>query len=743
MELFSPKIEEKVLEFWKHNDVFKKSLKKRKNGKKFVFFEGPPFPNAKAHIGNVLTRCYKDIILRYKNMSGFNTVGRRSGWDVHGLPIELQLEKQLGLKGKSDIEKYGIEKFNVTAQEMVWGFKNDWDKLTERIGFWVDINDAYITSDPHYIESLWHVLAQIWNKKLLYQDFKIVPHCFRCGASLSNFEVAQGYDNITENSMYLKFKLRPDQKLKTEDGELKTGNNTYMISWTTTPWTLPGNAALAVGEKIKYEILTLKDGEVFIFAGNPRDFLNLEAPKEKSDFISGKNLVGLAYEPLFAASQLKSKASYKVYPADFVNVEEGTGIVHIAPMYGMDDFNLGNSVGLPKIHTVNPEGKFIEDFGAGLENLTVKSSQTENRITEFLKNSGRLLKIKKYEHDYPFCWRCKTPLLYYAKSSWFIRMEKLQKKLVDNNKKINWVPAHIKDGRFGEWLKEIKDWAISRERYWGTPLPLWRCEKCKNDYAIGSLAELDKLSLAKLNYYIFLRHGQAENNRIRIVSSWPENKVYNLTLKGAREIEKLIPEFRKKKIDLIFSSDLTRAKETARIIAGALNKKVVYDKRLREQNFGVYNGRPADEWRQLFDRESDKYLVKPAGGESLDDVKKRMMGFLKAMDKRYEGKNILIVSHANPILAAAGAYQGYKDEVAARFKRISKIDGRTGAVFEMSGHNWPYNKKGGLDLHRPYVDELKLKCENCSGAMKRLKYVIDVWFDSGAMPFAQVYWPFA
>lgn len=743
MELFSPKTEEKILDYWKREQIFEKSLTQgRARGKgKFIFYEGPPSANGRPGIHHVLSRVYKDIICRYKTMAGFY-VPRKAGWDTHGLPIELQVEKELGLKNKKDIEKYGVGRFNRKARETVWRYKEDWDKLTERIGFWLDLKNPYITYEPHYIESLWNIISKIWYKKLLYEDFKVMPYCPRCGTALSSHEVALGYEKVSENSVYIKFKLKMNQKIKTENGEFKIKDNTYIVSWTTTPWTLPGNVALAIGEKINYEILTLKSGEVFIFAKNLKDSIGIEELKKKSEFTFGKNLIGLNYEPLFEAPQLKSKASYKIYAADFVNTKEGTGVVHIAPMYGVDDFNLGKKAGLPKIHTVDLDGKFISDFGAGLGGLPVKSSEAEGFLINYLKIKGSLLKVKRYEHDYPFCWRCESMLIYYAKTSWFIKMEKLKRKLVLNNKKINWVPAHIKNGRFGEWLSEVKDWAFSRERYWGTPLPIWRCLKCGRENIAGSLKNLDELSARKLNNYIFLRHGEALNNRLGIISSYPEKKKYPLTLKGVKEIEKLILLFKKRKIDFIFSSDILRAKQTAQIIGAALGKKVVFDKRLREHGFGSYNGRNAGEWLKLFDSKSDQYQISPPDGENLRDVKKRMLDFLKYLDKKYEGKTILVVSHANPIIAAAGAYQGYKDEEIFSPKKDFIIDGKTGAIFEMVGHNWPYNNDGDLDLHRPLVDDLALKCPKCRGKMKRVKDVIDVWFDSGAMPFAQHHWPF-
>ncbi|MCX6813444.1 MAG: class I tRNA ligase family protein [Candidatus Azambacteria bacterium] len=743
-ELFNPKTEEKILEFWKREQIFEKSLTlRRAQGKKFVFYEGPPSSNFSPGLHHVLSRVYKDIICRYKAMAGFYAP-RKAGWDTHGLPIELQVEKELGLKNKKDIEKYGVAKFNEKAREIVWKYKEEWDRLTERIGFWLDLKNPYVTYEPHYIESLWYLIAQIARKGLLYQDFKVVPYCPRCGTALSSHEVALGYKKVSENSIYLRFKV----KTKNKDWA-----NTSILSWTTTPWTLPGNVALAVnpngeyvcipdpGEKGHWLVLGRNNFDTLIEKGLlPKEYRNLSQPN--IDYFKGREIVGIEYEPLFDIPKLRSKTSYKVYPADFVTMEDGTGVVHTAVMYGIDDFNLGKKIGLPKVHTVDLDGKFIKGISLGLDGLYVKSDEAESKILNYLRDNNFLFKTVKYEHDYPFCWRCNSPLLYYAKFSWFIRMEKLKKKLVDNNKKINWVPSHIKNGRFGGWLNEIKDWAFSRERYWGTPLPVWQCLKCKNEHVVGSLEEFNKFSPKKLNKYIFLRHGEAENNRVGILSSWPEKKKYFLTLKGIKEIEKLIPWLKKKKIDLIFSSDLIRTKETAQIIAGTLDKKIVYDKRLREHDFGIYNGRKVDDWTKLFSRRIDRYFIRSANGENLSDVKKRVMEFLKFLDAKYEGKNILIISHGNPIMAAVGAYEGYKDEKTFESREALRIEEKTGVIFEMAGHHWPYNEKGELDLHRPYVDDLIIKCQKCSGKMKRVKDVIDVWFDSGAMPFAQYHWPF-
>ena len=462
-----PDLEKKILKFWKKDKIFQKSVDQKPKSRNFVFYEGPPTANGRPGIHHVLSRAYKDVVCRYKTMQGFRVV-RKAGWDTHGLPVELEVEKKLGIKNKEDIEKYGIANFNKLCKKSVWLYKQEWEKSTERMGYWADMDNPYTTYETDYIETVWWIIEQIHKKDLLYKGYKVVPHCPRCGTTLSSHEVSLGYKKVKENSVYIRFNiLSPGWK------------NTAILSWTTTPWTLPGNVALAVNQKANYLLIPdpKKKGSYLIVGQESFEELAKSnfLPKIQKKVIKGSELVGLKYSPLFNVPQLKSLKSYKVYSADFVSGQEGTGIVHTAVMYGEDDYNLGKKYDLPTFHTVDQKGNFINSLGNDLSGKYVKDKKSEFIIISHLKRKGLLFAEQIYEHDYPFCWRCKSPLLYYAKESWFIRMKKIKKDLIKNNQTINWVPKYLKNGRFGGWLKDVKDWALSRERYWGTPLPIWEC----------------------------------------------------------------------------------------------------------------------------------------------------------------------------------------------------------------------------------------------------------------------------
>jgi isoleucyl-tRNA synthetase len=534
-----PKLEEEVLKYWDEHKTFEKSVEKNPENKPFVFYEGPPTANGKPGLHHVLARAFKDIIPRYKTMKGYR-VERKAGWDTHGLPVELQVEKALGLKNKQDIEniipgdkRASIIEFNKRCKESVWEYKDLWEKMTRRMGYWVDMEHPYVTYDNRYIESLWWILSQISKVKnekgesLLYRGRKIVPYCYRCGTALSSHEVAQGYQTVKDNSVYVKFKVVPGQKI----GDFTTDENTYFLAWTTTPWTLPGNVALAINAEEQYWVLevetdesdNLKTGEKIIFAqsterniwGNNLLPLEGRGQWQTTDQKTGKkilfnvatiggvehaaSLVGIRYETLFdVASDDEKERAFKVVAGDFVTTDSGTGIVHIAPAFGEDDMNVAKENNLPVLMTVDEEGKVSANVpGKG---ILVKKKNEKNRyavddlIIEDLKQRDLFFKEKAYEHEYPFCWRCDTPLIYYAKPSWFIRMSELSDELVKQNTEIHWVPDHIKEGRFGEWLRGVKDWAISRDRYWGTPLPIWQCSQCDHVKVIESIDELTKLS---------------------------------------------------------------------------------------------------------------------------------------------------------------------------------------------------------------------------------------------------------
>jgi isoleucyl-tRNA synthetase len=475
------KLEEWILALWAKEKTFERSVDRREGCDKFVFVEGPPTANGLPHPGHILTRVVKDLVLRYKTMRGFY-VRRKAGWDTHGLPVEIEVEKELGISSKREIEIYGIEKFNRRCKESVFRYEKEWVNATKRAGFWIDMDDPYITFDNKYIESVWWSLKEIWKKGLLYKGHKVVPFCPRCETTLSSHEVAQGYQDVEDPSVYVKFKLKHG----------KDSEPLYLLAWTTTPWTLLGNIALAVHPSHPYVKVrvNVEDGakkEVFILAEARLDVL--EGEYEILERFMGKDLEDLEYEPLFEYAKVEGGESHKVITADFVTLEEGTGVVHIAPAFGEVDYEVCREKKLGFSQPVNSEGRFTSEVPP-LEGIFVKDA--DKLIIEMLKEHGSLYKEDRYLHSYPFCWRCNSPLLYYARESWFIAMSSLRDNLLANNEKITWYPGHLKYGRFGNFLENIEDWALSRERFWGTPLNIWICTSCGKECCVASIKELQE-----------------------------------------------------------------------------------------------------------------------------------------------------------------------------------------------------------------------------------------------------------
>ena len=752
-----PKMEEEILKFWEENKIFEKSVEKNPADNPFVFYEGPPTANGIPGLHHVLARAFKDIIPRYKTMKGYR-VERKAGWDTHGLPVEIQVEKELGLQNKTEIEniipgnpRESIIEFNKKCKESVWKFKDLWEKMTKRMGYWVDMEHPYITYENKYIESVWWVIAQIAKFKtkkgdpVLYQGHKVIPYCYRCGTALSSHEVAQGYQKIKDNSVFAKFKVKTSPQPSPYKGE---GEDVYFLVWTTTPWTLPGNAALAVNKDIDYvkikESLSLQpplpkgeggrrpgEGKTisYILAKESIEEVFKDKKYEVIKEFKGKELLGLEYEPLYATNDTGKKAYY-IISGEFITTQEGTSIVHIAPAFGEDDSNVGRVNDLPTLLTVDTEGKISADVpGKG---IPVKKKNDKNKyeadelIMEDLKRRGLLFKEELYEHDYPYCWRCDTPLIYYAKPSWFVRMNAFRDIMTKNNESINWLPEYIKDGRFGEWLRDAKDWAISRDRYWGTPLPIWKCQKCGEVKIVESIEEIRE-QLGNPNKLFLVRHGEAENNVKEIISSFPEKIDYHLTQKGKEQIKKVADQLKEKNISVIFTSPLKRARETAEIISKATGVEVIIDNDIQEVNVGELNGTRTEDFRKVFPNEILDMDTVKYHAEGYNQIAERLKSFVNEINKKYQNKNIVIISHGNPLKVLEGICNGKKIEEIRNDKYLEK--GETRII---------YSKP--FDFHKPYIDEITFKCE-CGQKMRRESEVMDVWFDSGSMPTAQFHYP--
>lgn len=469
----NPKLEEGALGFWRDHGIFRKSIENRRGREPFVFIEGPPTANGLPHLGHISTRAVKDLVLRYKTMQGYY-VERKGGWDTHGLPVETEVEKELGISSKKEIEEYGIEKFNHQSKKSVFRYEKEWKRATERLGFWIDMDHPYVTYENEYIESVWWSIRKIWDRNLIYRSHKVVPYCPRCETPLSSHEVSQGYAEITDPSIFVKFPL---------------SDNTYILAWTTTPWTLLGNLALAVHPEHRYVVVDHRNENLIL----AEDCLAvLDGDYEILRKFKGKELEKKRYKPVF--EYVHTENSHIIVTADWVTLDEGTGVVHIAPAFGEEDYAICREYGIGFAQPVASDGRFTDDVPI-LKGVFVKDA--DQRIISILEQKSLLYRETKYKHTYPFCWRCKSPLLYYARNSWFISMRSLKEDLLRNNEEVKWYPDHLKHGRFGVFLENVEDWALSRERYWGTPLPIWICESCGLEHCVGSIDELMRMANQK------------------------------------------------------------------------------------------------------------------------------------------------------------------------------------------------------------------------------------------------------
>jgi isoleucyl-tRNA synthetase len=734
--------EEKVLEFWRENKIFEKSLEKDSPKGNYVFYDGPPFATGLMHYGHILGSTAKDVVGRYQTMRGFH-VPRKWGWDCHGLPIENIVEKDLGIAGHNEIESLGIDKFVEHARSKVLTYDKEWKKSVERIGRWVDFEGGYKTMDNTFIESVWWALSELNKKDLIYEGVRVLAYCARCETPIANSEIAMdnSYKDIADISVYTKFELvdEPD---------------TYLLTWTTTPWTLPGNTAIAVNKDIDY--VKVKVGEELVVLA--KDLLAKVLKDKVYEVVQefkGEVLVGKRYKPVFPyyeKVEMPNKENiWKVWHADFVTTELGTGLAHEAPAFGEDDMNLAKRHNIPWIIHVDETGRFKKEV-VDFPNLKVKPKdtledkdahlRTDIEVVKYLQKTGAYFDKEKITHSYPHCMRCDTPIIYYALPSWFINIQKVKPQIVEQAKKMTWIPAHLKDGRFKNIVENAPDWNISRNRYWASPLPIWKCVKCGKKTFISSLEELKSQSKKSGNKYFLMRHGESEKNVKGITTCKPYDGI-KLTEKGKKDTEVSVSKLKNSGITHIVTSEFLRAQETAEIACKTLglpSTAIIVDKRLNEYNAGIFDKQPDKKWFDyLNDRKMEIFDVPPENGESFNDLRKRTGEFIYEIEHNHSNTNFLIISHGGTLCMIAANTEG-ADKKRAFFIDLNE-ELIPGEVRLLPFVPLPHNSDYELDLHRPYIDKIELVCD-CGEEVVRIPEVLDCWFESGSMPFAQDHYPF-
>lgn len=743
------KLEHQIIDFWEENKTFRKSIETRSEENSYVFFDGPPFATGLPHYGHILAGTIKDVIPRFFTMRGKH-IERRFGWDCHGVPVEFQVEKENNIGGKPEIEKMGVGAYNELCRSIVLRCAGDWEKTVTRMGRWVDFKDDYKTMDPEYMESVWWVFKSLWDKGLIYEGEKVVPYSPKLGSPLSNFEAGLNYKDIDDPAVTVKF-------------ELKDEPNTFVLAWTTTPWTLPSNLGLVVHPEMEYAIVKKKDQQFILGKSLAEKFFGVDVGIEK--YVLGEYLIGKAYQPLFPFFKDQPNA-FHIFGDDFVSDEEGTGIVHMAPT-GEDDARILKREGVDLFYPFDQNCYF--DFLEAQEAVStsisphekekmqelngryfrfdeeVSGSKEENAndwVIAELKSSGALFERQQIRHSYPHCWRTDSALMYRGIKTWFVEVEKIKDRMVELNKEIHWVPEAVGQKRFANWLENAKDWAISRNRYWGAPLPIWRCTSCSEIACIGSIAELQQKQSLRGNVSI-MRHGEADHNISQTLNSDPSEAV-NLTAQGRNQVQETAKELQKCGIDMIFSSPFPRTKQTAEIVAQELQldpSTISYDARLGEVDAGDMNGKPLETFRKLFSSPYERYHTNPHNGEMGTDVFARVSAFLQEIQAKYPGKNILVVTHGDP---ARNMRRFFTHETLDQFFS----NAGQGALLEPAEYQTfsfdqrPQNTNGDIDLHRPYIDSVNFACEQCNGTMQRIPEVLDCWFESGSMPYAQSHYPF-